>query len=438
MEITIRALKLKSEYFAVNGPNLERANLFNQSTTLISIDPSVVDPITSVPDAVIDSLTTTSATDFSMPAGSVLNTVWTGNGWDLSTDAAIQKQVRAWILRNLNDSSHFAVMAGKELELHTVWMQGNVEGQDYTTVFIYSGNAGPILANPLFNDDISDWNITELNGGTVTFDNGCLTLETTGTGGSTAKAAQDFDTVIGTRYHFEFEGSQQEQYEAVNATYGTTEALTVRYLNVTTDTSDQLFSVNPSEGTITVLEDNIRFEINITSSGQLNPSPGGVGLTKNASAVNPEPGRFDNLPADDKIFVSTNSQDGTYSITYKGVLNSGDVIRHQLNSAPGFISAATDTLSINATKKSIGDEVRVEAADSGAQLLASELFNGVAYDELEFIATTTTTTISVESNNLSSKSFFCPIAVVEVFGPYILNQDQSILLTESDEELMLE
>lgn len=294
MEVFKRLLKLKPEYFRINGSNLERLALFNTSTTVLVLDPTVVNPTDSVPLSTVDGMTTTFTTDLAVTASNYLDTTWTGNGWNLSSDAAIDLQVREWAFKNLNTASNKPnnLALGN---LHVITMRGNIDGSDYTLFFMYTGNDGGVLANPLQNNDITDYTLTEANGGTVTFSNGCLTHSTSATAGSEANAAQDFTTIIGNRYQFHFE-----------------------------------------------------------------------------------------------------------------------------------IASIT------------GNNLLVNAIDTNPTVIESQTFGSTGFYFIEFFATTATTTIEWGPDALSTDIEVCPIKLIEVFGPYLLNEDGSILLAENNDEILLE
>lgn len=99
MNIYLKVINLN--YITRVGADIKRVDLFNISTKVYVIDPSIFSPAVIYSSAAVSASQVVYTTDFSQVAENVLNTNWTLGGWDVTSQSAFSTELKTWADNNL-------------------------------------------------------------------------------------------------------------------------------------------------------------------------------------------------------------------------------------------------------------------------------------------------------------------------------------------------
>ena len=126
MTIVYYQQKLNFINFDVNAGNLRRQNLFNKSTKVVVIDPTVFAPAGIYTEGQVIAQQSVFSTHYLYPENKQLDTAWTTAGWNLTNDATFLAQLKTWADNNLITGSLIAPM-GYNLKMSRIEYQPEPE-----------------------------------------------------------------------------------------------------------------------------------------------------------------------------------------------------------------------------------------------------------------------------------------------------------------------
>lgn len=139
---------VESSFLRKDGDDLVFPNLFNQSTSILLINPTIYTPeisqITSVSQ--LEAARTTFSSDLIIPASDYANSNWSSNNW-----TNYEEDIQIFVESNFRYDAN-----GFNRKTNWVLIQKNISGIDYTILFLYAGTQGDASSVSFFSFNRGD------------------------------------------------------------------------------------------------------------------------------------------------------------------------------------------------------------------------------------------------------------------------------------------